>query len=309
MSDDEVLAAGLTHDARVVAVVGDVRADRLPHALEHRRGTGEVHAREVGARQRGVADLRARPVDQIDDPRRQPCRFVELHQEVRGVRRCRRGFPEDGVPHQGGAAREVAGDRREVERRHREDESLQRPVLHAVPRPRRRERLLPVDAQHELDVEAEEVRQLARRVDLGLVGGLRLSEHRRRVERRAPGSRQELGRAEEDRGAVLPWCAVPVLPRLPGRLDRLLDVLRITFVHRREHVVFVVRHHGVERLAGMHLRAADHERQLELLGLHLVQPALQLFALARSRRIFLHRLVLRRWRAEKARRGGHHGRL
>ena len=63
-------------------------------------------------------------------------------------------------------------------------EALERPVLHPVPDAGRRDRLLRVDAQHELDVEAEEVDQLAGGVDLGLVRGLRLAEHRRRVERR-----------------------------------------------------------------------------------------------------------------------------
>ena len=57
--DDEVLAAGLADDARVVAVLGDVRADRLPHRLEDRGRAGEVDAGEIGARERGVADLRA----------------------------------------------------------------------------------------------------------------------------------------------------------------------------------------------------------------------------------------------------------
>ena len=44
MGEDEVLAAGLTDNARVVPVKGDVVADRLPYPLEDRGRPGEVHA-------------------------------------------------------------------------------------------------------------------------------------------------------------------------------------------------------------------------------------------------------------------------
>ena len=84
--------------------------------------------------------------------------------------------------------------------------------------PGRGDRLLLVDPRHELDVEAPEVDQLAGRVDLGLVGGLRLvraSSPRSSVARHGPG--EQLGRAEEDRGALLPRRARPVLPGLRRR--------------------------------------------------------------------------------------------
>ena len=54
--DDEVLAAGLADEPRVVAVARDVLADRLPHPLEDGGRAGEVDAREVLARERGIAD-------------------------------------------------------------------------------------------------------------------------------------------------------------------------------------------------------------------------------------------------------------
>ena len=190
-----------------------------------------MHAGEVGARECRVADLGAGAVDEVDHARRQAGFLEELHQEVRGVRRRRRWLPDDRVAHQRRARREVPADRREVERRDGEDEALERPVLHPVPGPGRGVRLLVVDAQHELHVEAEEVRQLARRVDLGLVRGLRLPEHGRGVERRAPGPGEELGRSEQDRGAVLPRRSVPVLPGLACGLDRLVDMSRVALVH------------------------------------------------------------------------------
>src|SRR4051812_29626247 len=133
--------------------------------------------------------------------------------------------------------------------------------------------------------------------------GLRLAEHRRCIQRRAPRAGQELGGAKEHGGALLPRCAMPILPGLAGGLDRLLDVRGVSFVNRREHVLPVVRHHGLERVAGPYLLTADHQRDLDLSGAHLLEPNAELLTLARARRVVLDRLVLRRRRTEKAWRG------
>ena len=141
------------------------------------------------------------------------------------------------------------------------------------------------------------------------MGRLRLSEHGGRVQCRAPRPGEELGGAEEHRRPILPGCAVPVFPCLGGGLDCLLDVSCAALVHLREDVVLVVRHDSVERLARANLLAADHERELDLLRAHLLEPDAQLFALRRARCVVLDRLVLRRRRAEKTGRGGHLARL
>ena len=47
MRDDEVLAAGLADQARIAAVLVDVLADLLPHAVEDGGAAGEVHAGEL----------------------------------------------------------------------------------------------------------------------------------------------------------------------------------------------------------------------------------------------------------------------
>jgi hypothetical protein len=73
-------------------------------------------------------------------------------------------------------------------------------------------------------VEAPEVDQLARRVDLGLEGGLRLAEHRGRIERLPPRGCEQLGRAQKDRSAIFPCPVAPVHTRLARRDDRLLHV-------------------------------------------------------------------------------------
>ena len=176
-----------------------------------------MDAREMLAGEGEVADRRARPVDEVDHAGGQ-ARFLEqLHQEVRRVRRRAGRLPEDGVAHERGARREVGADRGEVERRDGEDEALERAVLHAVPHALARDGLLLVDPRHELDVESIEVDDLAGGVDLGLVRGLRLAEHRRGVEGRAPRAGEQLGGSKEDGCALLPRQARPVLPGLATR--------------------------------------------------------------------------------------------
>ena len=113
-------------------------------------------------------------------------------------------LPDDGVAHQRRRGRQVAGDRGEVERRDRVDEALERAVVGAVPDAGAvGDRLLGEDLPGEVDVEPPEVDQLAGRVDLGLERGLRLAEHGRGVEALAPGTGQQVGGLEDDRGPVV----------------------------------------------------------------------------------------------------------
>ena len=171
------------------------------------------------AGERRVADRAARAGDEVDHARRQPGRLEELQQEVGAVGGGRGRLPDDGVPHQRGGGREVAGDRGEVERRDGEDETLERAVLHPVPDAGRGDRLLGVDPRHVLDVEAPEVDQLARRVDLRLVRGLRLAEHRRRVERLPPRPGEQLRRHGGRRRRDPPTASATSPPR-PRRRPR-----------------------------------------------------------------------------------------
>ena len=93
---------------------------------------------------------------------------------------------------------------------------------------------------------------------------------------------------------------MPVLPGLAGGLDRALDLVRAALVHLREHALLVVRLDGLEGGAGLDLLAADHERDLELLGAHLVEAALDLGALGRAGRVVQNRLVRRSRGTEEA---------
>ena len=263
---------------------------------------------ELRARERGVADRGARAVDDVDDAVREPRLAQDLERVVGRERGRRRRLPDDRVAHQRRRAGQVAADRGEVERADREDEALERPVLQPVPDAGRGNGLLRVDPEHELDVVAPEVDQLGGRVDLGLVGGLRLVQHRRRDESRAPWACEQLGGAEEDGCTLLPRQARPVGVRLAGRVDRLLDVLRATLGHVGEDVLLAVRHHRLRRLLRLDLLAADHHRDRDPLALHPRQPDPELLALGCSGRVALDGLVDRCGWSEDAG-GAHCGRL
>ncbi len=159
--------------------------------------------------------------------------------------------------------------------------------------------------RHEGRVEAPEVDELARGVDLGLVRRLGLAEHRGRVERHPPRAGEQLGCTQEDGGALLPGSARPVVPGVPGGLDRLLDLVWAALVHVGEDVARAVGHHNLGGLAGADLLAADHERQVDALGFELVELRLQLAALGRAGRVLVDGLVHRLGQAEDA--GRAHG--
>ncbi len=142
----------------------------------------------------------------------------------RDVVRLVRRLPDDGVPEQCRCRRKVQGDRCKVERGDSEDKAFERAILRAVPESRWAHRLVFVDVDHELDVVAQEVGKLTDRVNLRLIDVLRLSEHRDRVDARAPRSGDEVGRLQEDRRAVLPVHPTPLLPRGKRSVDRLIDV-------------------------------------------------------------------------------------
>ena len=68
---------------------------------------------------------------------------------------------------------------------------------------------------------------------------------------------------------------------------------RAAVVHRCEHVRALVRLDRLERLAGANLLAADDERDVELLRLHLLEPQAKGFALGRAGCVVEDGLVVR----------------
>ena len=122
--------------------------------------------------------------------------------------------------------------------------------------------------------------ELAGRVDLGLVRGLRLAEHRGRVERVAPRAGEQLGRAQEHGGALLPGPARPVLPRLPRRPRS--PARTCSAPPWWTSASTCSRSCGITAgfvVPGEDVLAADHERDLEPLARHLLEPRLQRGAL------------------------------
>ncbi len=105
-------------------------------------------------------------------------------------------------------------------------------------------------------------------------------------------------RAGRRRRAPPTACATSRAPPRRRRRSRARTSACAALVHGGEHVRAVVRLDRLERVAGAHLFAADDERDLERLRLHLGQPDAQLFALGRARGVAANRLVVRLGDAE-----------
>ena len=131
--DHEVLPAGLAHDTRIAAVLGQVVADGLPDVAEHLGAAGEMDAREVLVREDHIAGRGPIDVDEVDHARRKPRRHEDLHEHLRAVALGIGALPHHGVAHEGAAGREIARDGREVEGSEGEDEAFERAVLQPVP--------------------------------------------------------------------------------------------------------------------------------------------------------------------------------
>src|SRR5450759_5454099 len=103
----------------------------------------------------------------------------------------------------------------------------------------------PAPGLGEVRVEAPEVDDLARGIDLGLKHGLALPEHRRAIDRVAPRRGQQIRGLEEHRGAIGERPAGPLLVRRQRSVHRLSRKLRRRLVVLGKHVTVIVRHHGL----------------------------------------------------------------
>ena len=113
-------------------------ADGAPQVLEGAGRPGEVDPGQVRVGQRHPGHRLAVPGHHVDHAGRQPGRLEQGHRVVRRELLGGRRLPHHHVAEQRGRGRQVPGDRGEVERRDREHEALERPVLHPVPGARAR---------------------------------------------------------------------------------------------------------------------------------------------------------------------------
>ena len=185
-----------------------------------------MHAGELRVVEHDVRHFRGIARHEVDHAGRQAGGLEQLHDVVRAQHRARCRLPHDRAAHQRRGGRQVAADRREVERRDRVHEPFEPAIVGLIPHAVSADRLLSIQLLGECDVEAPEVNQLGRRIDLGLKHRLRLTEHRRRIQRLPPGRRQQFGGAEKHGSAVLPRPVRPVASGAERRLNGLSDFLR-----------------------------------------------------------------------------------
>jgi hypothetical protein len=149
----------------------------------------------------------------------------------------------------------------------------------------RADRLFGVQLLREVRVEPPEIDHFRRRVDFCLERRLRLSQHRRGVQRCAPRRRQQLRRAQKHRRTILERPTSPVFLRLRGGGDGLVYVTRLGDMPIRQHVPVIVRHHRLAHLARADLPVADDDGDVDLLGCHRRKASLQLLAFRRSGKV------------------------
>jgi hypothetical protein len=146
----------------------------------------------------------------------------------------------------------------------------------------------------EVHVETPEVDELAGGVDLGLVRGLALPQHRRRVEPSAPRTGEQVRGLQEDRCSRLERRARPVMARIERRRDRLLHVVGVRFAPGADDGLTIVRLHEGERFAARDATfAADRHRQFVRFGTEPVELGEQCTAFDGSGRVVEHRFVRR----------------
>ena len=203
--------------------------------------------------------------NKIDDTRRQARFFENLRHLIVAVDRAARALPHDRIAHQRRDRRKIARDRSEVERSDGENETFQGTIVHLIPRPGRRKRLIPVEAFGKVNVETKKVDGFADRVDFGLMCGLALIEHRRCVDLVASYRRQQFRGSEKYRGAIFKLPGGPFLCALSAAWMACVA----SFLRRvpcGEHVSVLVRHDGLRRFSRSDFLALDEQGYLDLLA-------------------------------------------
>ena len=265
MGEDEVLAAGLAHDAGIVAVGGDILADLLPDALEDFGGASEVEAGQFPAGEDVLGHIGTVAGHEVDDARRKSAVHEQLHVVI--VRKHRRagGLPERHITHDGRSCGQIPADGGEVEGRDGADEPVQGPIVLPIPDAGDGGGLILEYLLGGPDAEAEEVRQL-RDVDLRLEDGLGLAQHGGGVQHLAVEPRDHVGCLEEDSGPMLPGHVLPGLLGGQGGVHGHGQFLLAGHGALCDHVAVIVGHGDLDGLLREDLLSADDQRDLHHLG-------------------------------------------
>ena len=271
VGEDEVLAAGFTDNLRIGAIVGNIVADALPEAVEGLGAAGEVHASQVLVGESHLADKGAAAGQEVDNAVGQACFLIDVHKDVVAQHSRCRGLPNAGVAHQDGRQAEVAGDRGEVERSDCKDEAFERAVGHIVERTLVAARLVAVYLAGIVCIVAQEVDQLASRVDFGLHSGFALSEHSGCIDEPTVFATDEGGDFQHHAGAFNPRGVGPLFVSLHSGVDSHLDLLLADLVVFGQHVVVLGGHHDGAGIFGFQLFAADNGADFKLLFVEFVE--------------------------------------
>jgi hypothetical protein len=152
-------------------------------------------------------------------------------------------------------------------------------------------RLVRIDLRREIHVVAQIVDHFAHAVDLGLVGTLRLTEHRRRADRVPITACEQFRRSQHDRGALDPGKRCPCLVSGERRVDRHLHFGLAGLMTSREHVSVFARHDDVSGPPRTDFPAADDERNIDDRVGHPIQFPFQRRSAHRSGREVADRFV------------------
>ena len=229
--------------------------------------------------------------DEVDDPRGQAGLLQQAHHRPGAAHGVQGRLPQYDVTHENRGGNQVSADGREVERRDGVDETLKRPIVGLVPHARVGDGLFAEEVLRERHIEAEKVGQFARRVDLGLVNGLGLSQHGGRVDLGPVLRGEQIGGPQEDRRAFLEGPRSPVALSPPGRVDGGLDVQGARLMAVGKDVLVMVGRYRLDHRAGLDVLAVDHHRNLDPLCRHRLEPAFELGPLRASRGVGLDGFV------------------
>ena len=135
MDKVEVFPSSFPDNAGITSVfpICNASGNFTVQAAEDGCAAGVVERGEVAVGEDDVGDLDGVPGEELDDVWGKTGFYQDFIDKVVGGDGGGRRFPDNDVAHQGRSSRKVTGDGGEVEGGDGVDETLQRPVFHAVP--------------------------------------------------------------------------------------------------------------------------------------------------------------------------------